>query len=48
MGAYVSGSDPVLDEAIARRSEMLNYLRQTPHEKVLLPPARAALLEAFL
>lgn len=48
MGAYVSGNDPVLDEAIARRTEMLDYLRQTPHQNVPMAPARADLLEAFL
>jgi flagellum-specific ATP synthase len=48
MGAYVSGNDPVLDEAITRRNEMLDYLRQTPHQNVPMAPARADLLEAFL
>jgi len=44
----VAGNDPVLDEAIARRTEMLDYLRQTPHQNVPMAPARADLLEAFL
>lgn len=48
MGAYVSGNDPVLDEAIARRAEMLDYLRQSPHQNVPMGPARAGLVEAFL
>lgn len=48
MGAYVSGNDPVLDEAIARRSEMLDYLRQSPHQNVPMGPARSSLVEAFL
>ncbi len=48
MGAYVSGNDTVLDEAIARRGEMLDYLRQTPHQNVPMGPARAGLVEAFL
>ena len=48
MGAYVSGNDPVLDEAIARRVEMLDYLRQSPHQNVPMGPARASLVEAFL
>ena len=47
MGAYVSGNDPVLDEAIARRSEMLDYLRQSPHQNVPMGPARSSLVEAF-
>ncbi len=48
MGAYVSGNDPVLDEAIARRGEMLDYLRQAPHQNVPMARARAGLVEAFL
>lgn len=48
MGAYVSGNDPVLDEAIARRSEMLDYLRQSPHQNVPMGPAHTGLVEAFL
>ena len=48
MGAYVSGNDPVLDEAIARRAEMLDYLRQSPHQNVPMGSARTSLVEAFL
>ena len=48
MGAYVPGSDAVLDEAIARRGEMLDYLRQSQHQNVALSTARAQLVEAFL
>ena len=48
MGAYVPGSDIVLDEAIARRHEMLDYLRQSQHQNVALGTARAQLVEAFL
>lgn len=47
MGAYVPGSDAVLDEAIARRGEMLDFLRQSPHQNVPLNTARKALVEAF-
>lgn len=48
MGAYSPGNDPALDEAIARRSEMLDFLRQSQHQMVSLDAARAALVGAFL
>jgi flagellum-specific ATP synthase len=47
MGAYSPGNDPALDEAIARRSEMLDFLRQPQHQMVSLDAARAALVGAF-
>jgi len=34
MGAYAVGSDPLIDEAIARRPELLGFLRQAPGERV--------------
>jgi flagellum-specific ATP synthase len=47
MGAYASGNDPVLDEAIARREVMLDFLRQTPAERVNFGESRAQLLAEF-
>jgi flagellum-specific ATP synthase len=47
MGAYASGNDPVLDEAIARREVMLDFLRQTPAERVNFDESRAQLLAEF-
>jgi len=34
MGAYAVGSDALIDEAIARRPELLDFLRQAPGERV--------------
>ncbi len=36
MGAYAVGSDSLIDEAIARRQELLGFLRQAPGESVPL------------
>ncbi|HEY0271383.1 MAG TPA: flagellum-specific ATP synthase FliI, partial [Sphingomonas sp.] len=47
MGAYKSGSDPVLDEAIARRAEILAFLKQKPNERVDLAHSSAELIERF-
>ena len=47
MGAYASGNDPTLDEAIARREDMLAFLRQAPTDRVPLGPSRDALIEGF-
>lgn len=47
MGAYMPGNDPVLDEAISRREEMLDYLRQHPQEIIAQSTARQGLVEAF-
>ena len=47
MGAYSAGNDPVLDVAIAKREEMLNFLRQGSGDKVALGSSRTALLEGF-
>lgn len=47
MGAYAPGSDPLLDEAVARQGEMRDFIIQ--RENMLLPYAdsRAALIEGF-
>lgn len=34
MGAYSAGGDPLIDEAIERRPELLDFLKQGPHERV--------------
>jgi flagellum-specific ATP synthase len=47
MGAYSAGTDADLDAAIARRPEILNFLRQTPDERVPLDVSVAALIDAF-
>lgn len=33
MGAYAPGSDPLIDAAIVRRPEILDFLRQVPNER---------------
>jgi flagellum-specific ATP synthase len=47
MGAYKQGSDPTIDEAIARRQEVLGFLKQKPKERIDLPLASAELIERF-
>ena len=47
MGAYSAGTDPVIDEAIVRRPEILGFLKQAPNERVGFDESRAALVEAF-
>jgi flagellum-specific ATP synthase len=47
MGAYSAGGDPLIDQAIARRSEMLDFLRQAPAEQHGFIASREALIEAF-
>ncbi len=43
MGAYAVGSDSLIDEAIARRPELLGFLRQAPGEQVGFDESVAAL-----
>lgn len=47
MGAYATGNDPVLDEAIARRDTMLAFLGQTPTEQVGFDISRSELVTEF-
>jgi len=47
MGAYAPGNDATLDEAIVRREEMLDFLRQTPTGRVTLEESRNALAKGF-
>jgi flagellum-specific ATP synthase len=47
MGAYSPGTDPVIDEAIVRRPEILDFLRQGVSERVGFDESTAALIQAF-
>ena len=47
MGAWREGADPLLDAAIARRSQWLGFLGQQLDERVSLDEARAGLIAAF-
>jgi flagellum-specific ATP synthase len=47
MGAYSPGTDPVIDEAIMRRPEILAFLKQGSLERVDFETSVAALIEAF-
>lgn len=47
MGAYAAGGDPIIDEAIARRPDLLAFLRQTPKDRVSYAESVKALIEAF-
>jgi flagellum-specific ATP synthase len=47
MGAYQPGTDPLIDEAIVRRPDILQFLRQAPGEKVGFDAALAELIESF-
>jgi type III secretion protein N (ATPase) len=46
LGAYVKGSDPELDEAIARMARIERFLRQEVTERAALPDTVAALRSA--
>lgn len=43
MGAYAPGGDPLIDEAILRRPELLDFLRQAPGERASFDESVAAL-----
>jgi len=45
MGAYAVGSDPLIDEAIVRRPELLDFLKQAPNERIGFDESLAALRE---
>jgi flagellum-specific ATP synthase len=47
MGAWREGADPLLDEAIARRSEWLGFIGQAIDARVSLADARAELIARF-
>jgi flagellum-specific ATP synthase len=43
MGAYAPGNDPLIDEAIVRRPEILDFLTQAPNERASFEESVAAL-----
>jgi flagellum-specific ATP synthase len=43
MGAYAPGNDPLIDEAIVRRPEILDFLTQAPGEHAPFEASVAAL-----
>jgi len=47
MGAYRAGSDPIIDVAIARHDDILEFLSQGQRERIDFDPSVNALLEAF-
>lgn len=47
MGAYRPGNDPVIDAAVARRPELLEFLRQDAREHIDFASSQAALQGAF-
>lgn len=47
MGAYTAGSDPLLDEALARMPEMRGFIAQQPDSLCSFEESRSALVEAF-
>jgi flagellum-specific ATP synthase len=47
IGAYAPGNDALLDEAIARHTELTGFIAQRPDALVNLAEARAALIEGF-
>ena len=47
MGAYVAGSDPVLDMAIAHRSSQLAFVSQPAGAQVDFQASRQALIEGY-
>jgi len=47
MGAYRPGNDPVIDAAVARRPELLDFLRQSAKSQISMADSVAALVDAF-
>ena len=47
MGAYREGSDANIDEAVARRPDLLAFIRQGPHDRIDLDDSVAQLLQSF-
>ncbi len=47
MGAYRPGNDPLIDEAVSRRQDLLNFLRQSQKSQVDMPGSIAALVAEF-
>ena len=47
MGAYRPGNDPVIDEAVQRRQEILDFIRQDQKSFIDLDSSAAALIAEF-
>lgn len=47
MGAYREGTDANIDEAVARRPDLLDFIRQAPHDRVDLDTSVAELMQGF-
>jgi len=47
MGAYRPGNDPVIDEAVSRRQDLLEFLRQDQRGRIDLNTSIAALVSEF-
>jgi len=47
MGAYRPGNDPLIDEAVSRRQEILDFLRQSAKSRVDMDGSIAALIAEF-
>jgi flagellum-specific ATP synthase len=47
MGAYVAGSDPIVDLAMTRRGDMTGFITQPRHQQVDFNSARSQLIEGF-
>lgn len=47
MGAYREGADPAIDEAVQRRSELLDFVRQDMQQAVTMPDSASALVQQF-
>jgi flagellum-specific ATP synthase len=45
MGAYAPGNDPLIDDAILRRGELLDFLTQAPSERAPFDESVAGLIE---
>ena len=47
MGAYRPGNDPLIDEAVSRRQEVLDFLRQNQKSYIDMDSSIAALQAEF-
>jgi flagellum-specific ATP synthase len=47
MGAYRPGNDPLIDEAVSRRQQVLDFLRQSAKSQVDMDSSIAALQAEF-
>ncbi len=47
MGAYREGTDANIDEAVARRPDLLDFIRQAPHDRVDLDASVDELMQGF-